>query len=269
MKRYAQNTVRGYRAKLSVFFDWAQNNRLAVINPVQHRVVAPSPTIRHYPLEVIRALCEYVAAPDAEPTEALVFYLIIFHALSLWELQHAKLPVVVPLREHIPPLRLAEAYYIIVPQPKPSRGNRSPGRPNIRLDFPHAAAPWLKPLLERFDFQREQIVENSSNQYLLLTSKSAHRNLPAAHDFVGNIVRRASLKVLGAACNPSTLRKTAGVMFADRAGGGILRWMGWEEQQAFGYTWMPREVIHPKLLDRFHDTNQLSDIRFVDFPSVT
>jgi hypothetical protein len=32
--------------------------------------------------------------------------------------------------------------------------------------------------------------------------------------------------VLGVSCNPNTLRKTAGVMFADRAGAGILRWMG-------------------------------------------
>lgn len=269
VKRYAQNTVRGYRAKLLVFFDWARNNRMVIINPVQRRVAAPDPTIRHYSSEVMKPLYEYVASSDAEPTEALVLYLVIFHALSLWELRHVEVPVVLPMRENIPRLRLAEAYYVIVPKPKPSRGNRSPGRPSIRLDFPSAAAAWLKPLLERFEAQRELMIANPSNRYLIVTPKSARRNMPAGHDFVGNIVREASSKVLGAACNPNTLRKTAGVIFADHASGEILRWMGWEDQQAFGYTWMPREVVHPKQLNSSDDTKLRSDLEYIDFPSVT
>ncbi len=36
---------------------------------------------------------------------------------------------------------------------------------------------------------------------------------------------QASLCVLGAACNLNTLQKTAGVIFVDRAGAGVLRWM--------------------------------------------
>lgn len=156
VKRYAQNTVRHRRSKLRVFFNWAKSNRLIVINPVQRQVAKPEPTIRHYPPEVIRQLCEYVVAPDAEPVEALVLYLIIFHALSVWELQPAKIPAVIPMREDILPLGFGQAYYLIVPKREPSRGNRSPGHPSIRLDFPPTATPWLKPLLERFEHQRQQ-----------------------------------------------------------------------------------------------------------------
>jgi hypothetical protein len=62
---------------------------------------------------------------------------------------------------------------------------------------------------------------------------------------VWNTVRQASLGVVGYPCNPSTLRKTAAVYFADRGGAGILSRMGWEAQQAFTYTWMTREVLSP------------------------
>jgi hypothetical protein len=70
--------------------------------------------------------------------------------------------------------------------------------------------------------------------------------MPVGHVFIWNLIRRASLRVLGGACNPNTLRKTVGIMFADRAGAGILRWMGWGEQQAFAYAWADREVVHPR-----------------------
>jgi hypothetical protein len=248
-KRYAQNTVRAHRAKLLVFFDWLRINRMVVLNPVQRKTPAPSPTIRHYPPEVIKGLCAYITAPDADPVEALILYLIIFHALSVWELQHAELPTVFSLRQDIPPPRLAEAYYVIVPKPAPSLGDRSPGRPDVRLDFPIKAAPWLKPLLERFECQREQIVSNPRNRYLLIAPNKARHNTPVGHVFVWKNVREASLRALGAACNPTLLRKTAGVMFADRAGAGVLRWMGWDEQQAFAYTWAAREIIQPQQLE--------------------
>jgi hypothetical protein len=227
-KRYAQNTVRGHRAKLFVFFDWLRINRMAVVNPVQRKTPAPAPTIRHYPPEVIKQLCMYITTPDADPVEALTLYLIMFHACSVWELQHAQLPTVFSLRQDIAPPRLAEAYYVIVPKPAPSLGDRSPGRPDVRLDFPATAAPWLKPLLERFEQQREQMSSNPRNRYLLIAPNKARHNTPVSHVFVWKIVREASLRVLGAACNPTMLRKTAGVMFADRAGAGVLRWMGWD-----------------------------------------
>ncbi len=38
-------------------------------------------------------------------------------------------------------------------------------------------------------------------------------------------------------------------MFADRVGAGVLRWMGWDDQQAFAYTWAAREMLHPQQQD--------------------
>ncbi len=244
--RSAQNTVRGRRAVLFVFFTWLKMNRMVIANPVQRKTPAPEPTIRHYPPEVIKQLGVYVRAPNADPVEALILYLIIFHALSVWELRHAILPTVLPLRQEIATPALAEAYYVIVPRPAPTRGAHSPGRPDIRLNFPAKAAPWLKPLLRRFEIQRQQRAVDLKNRYLFLTSSTARHNTPSSPVFIWRTVTRASLRVLGAACNPNALRKTAGVIFADRAGAGVLRWMGWDDQQAFAYTYAARETMQPR-----------------------
>jgi hypothetical protein len=266
-KRYAQNTVRAHRAKLLVFFDWLKINRMVVVNPVQRKIPAPAPTIQHYPPEVIKQFCTYITTFDADPVEAVTLYLIIFHALSVWELQHAQLPTVFSLRQDIAPPRLAEAYYVLVPKPAPSLGDRTPGRPDVRLDFPAKAASWLKPLLERFERKREQMVSNERNRFLLVAPNKARHNIPVGHVFVWKIVREASLRVLGAACNPTMLRKTAGVMFADRAGAGVLRWMGWDEQQAFAYAWAAREMIQPRQRDGKEVAQAQSGAEPLIFPS--
>lgn len=267
VKRYAQNTVRGHRAKLLVFFDWLKIKRMVVVNPVQRTTPAPRPTIRHYPAEAMRQLCASLPVPDADPVEALTLYLIMFHALSVWELQHAELPTVFSLHQDIPQSKLAEAYYVIVPKPAPSLGDPSPGRPDTRLDFPAKAASWLKPLLERFEQQRQERVRNPKNRYLLISPGTARHNTPVGKVYVWEIVRSASLRVLGAACNPNTLRKTAGMLFADRAGAGVLRWMGWDDQQAFAYTWAAREMIHPQERDSSQRTQLQPGAELITFPS--
>jgi len=266
-KRYSQNTVRGHRAKLLVFFDWLKMNHMVIANPVQRKVPSPSPTIQHYPPEVIKRLCEYIPVPAADPVEALILYLVIFHATTVWELRHATLPTLLPLHSDVSLPRLAEAYYLNIPKPVPSLGDRSPGRPDVRLDFPAHAAPWLKPLLDRFERQRQVMVGNPRNRYLFITPHTRRHNTPVGSYYIWKIVQRASVQVLGAACNPNTLRKTAGVMFADRAGAGTLRWMGWDDQQAFKYTWAPREVIQPQQLDGSQDAPSRPSGEPITFPS--
>lgn len=246
VKRFAQNTIRQHRAKLKVFFDWALINKIVMINPVQRSIRAPNPTIRHYPLEIIRQLCSYITSPDADPIEAIVLYLIIFHALSVWELCHVQIPSVIPIHHGILPIKLSEVDYLIVPKKEPSRGNHSPGRPSLKLNFPNNALPWLRPHLESIESMRQLQNTHPSNQYLLVSNLSAHHNKPVSRSIPAQIVRSASLKVNGTICNPNTLRKTAGVMIADIAGGGLLHFLGWEDTQAFGYTWIPREVVYPQ-----------------------
>jgi hypothetical protein len=179
----------------------------------------------------------------------LILYLIIVHACSLWELKHAQLPALLPLNETIAVPSLATSYYVVFPKAVPSRGRHTPGRPSRRLDFPPEAAPWLKPLLERFEQQRRAIVKEANNPYLLVASGKAHRKTPVCDDFVEQLVQRASLHILGAACTARLLRQTAAVILADTISAGILPWLGWEEKQAFAYAWVPREIVLPQTAD--------------------
>jgi AMP-binding enzyme len=197
--------------------------------------------------KVIRQLCACIAAVDSDPTEAMSLYLILFHALSVWELRHVRIPVPVrPLRQGTSVPSLSESYYLIVPKPSPSLGDRSPGRPDVRLDFHPSAASWPRNLLDRYEHQRRQIVQNPANEYLFVSSMSARRDMPVGKAFFWHAIRRASLRVLGGAYSPNILRKTVGIMFADRAGAGILHWMGWDDQQAFAYTWAERQIVRPR-----------------------
>lgn len=249
VKRYVQNTVRLYRGKLRVFFDWAKLNHIVITNPVQRKVPAPSPTIHHYTPEVIKNLCPYIIAPDAHPVEALILYLIIFHALSVWELRHAQLPNLTPLHGRIALPSLAEAYHIRIPKPEPSLGDRTSGRPNVQVSFPTQAAQWLKPLLERYEYHRQQKVKDHNNRYLLFSPITGRHNIPVGRGYVNMLVRQVSQRVLGKVCNANTLRKTVGLMFTDRSGAGVLRFMGWDSQQAFRYYWAERILVHPQELN--------------------
>lgn len=267
VKQYSQSTVCGRRSGLRVFFDWAKINKLVLFNPVQRQIKLPDQKILHYPFEVIEQLSRYIINPEADPTEALTLYLIIFHGFTSWELRYTKISEVIPLRDDILLSTLAEAYYLVVPRPPVSRGRHSPGRPSARLNFPPVAAAWLKPLLERFEHQRQQRLSNPNNRYLLVAPGRTRHDKPICYEYLRRILQRASLCVIGADCTPKTLRITAGVMYTDRAGRGILEWMGWGEKQAFFYGWGPREVIYPQRINKAQDKELQLSVEPTDFPS--
>lgn len=123
VKRYGPATVSWHRSGLVVFFDWCKLNHMVLFNPVSCQVKRPDQIISHYSLEVIEQLCNYIKDSNADPTEALVLYLIIFHGLSTQELRFAQLPCVIALRSDIPVQTLVEAYYLVLPKPTPSRCN--------------------------------------------------------------------------------------------------------------------------------------------------
>ncbi|MBC1221177.1 hypothetical protein GNF10_33935 [Nostoc sp. UCD121] len=244
--RFDNDALRHIKGQLRIFFDWAKIHKLVISNPVQGTIKAPAPKISHYPFEVIQKLSNFIINPQSDPTEALILYLIIFHALTNWELRHAKITDLIYLNKDIYRLSLAETYYIVVPKPPVSKGKVSSGRVSEQLKFSSAASQWLKPLLERFEAQRLQQLKNLNNQFLIIAPNHKSRHLkPVSTRFIYNVVKKVCLRTINAQCNIKTLRITAAVMFADRAGGGILEWMGWGEQQAFFYSWGDREVINP------------------------
>jgi hypothetical protein len=244
--RYAQNTVRAARARLKMFFEWAKISRKVIANPVKKKTKAPSPKIRHYPPSILRELCVFIASPKSNPTEALMLYFIIFHAFSIAELREVRMPYVSSIESRGKIQSLADAYCVFVPRRRPSLGRKHAGRPDTRIAFPSAAKPWLYSLLLRFQEERSKLLRNKNRDYLFVVPYKNRHNIPVTESYIRAVVRRASRKAAGADCTPNMLKKTAAIVLADRAGAGVLRWMGWHSQQAFGYTWMPREIILPR-----------------------
>lgn len=244
VERESNRFEQSLRSCLKVFFDWMLSERMISYNPVQTNYVTGVNRISHYPVEVIRPLCAYVTSPDADPMEALILYLILFHALSGDELRRSLIPA--KAGDDTKVSMLSDAYYLHVPARPTSRNNHSCGRPNQRIDFQPEFVEWLRPLLERFETQRQQNLTSSSNRYLLVAPNRKKHNVQVSRQFVCLVVRRASLRVIGAVCLPRILRMTSAVMTVQRGGAGCLGLMSWSAQQAFVYSWAPRKIVHPK-----------------------
>src|SRR5207249_1624075 len=103
---------------------------------------------------------------------------------------------------------------------------------------------FLKPLLTRFELQRAKLIKNPKNRYVFISAgvHGTHRHpAPMSRDFLIQKIHGVTYCLVGFPCNPRTLRQTAGLLYADRAGGSILQMMGWKGQQAYKYLSAPRE----------------------------
>jgi hypothetical protein len=164
---------------------------------------------------------------DADPTVALMLYLIVFHLASVQELRHLRVPEIVSLATKTTESILSSASHLTLPRRQPSLGIVHPGRPGRHIVFPDTAQSWLRPLLARFDVCRAGIVApRGKSQYVFCSARTAVHDLPVSPALVWGRVKQATRLIVGYACNPNTLRKTAAVYFADRVGAGVLSRMG-------------------------------------------
>jgi hypothetical protein len=212
-RRYSHATVFKDSQALLSFFDWAEINGFGP-NPVNFQAGRPDLTFRHYSPEMIKRLCEYIVSPAADPVEALVLYLIIFHAFSVWELTHALMP---GSGDESDSPGLADAYHLLIPKREASRGNLSPGRPDPQVDFRPSTEHWLKPLLGRYERHRREVLENPNNRHLLVAPGRARHTGPVCREFVRRVVKRGSARAGVGECNPKRLRGTAGLCMPTRA----------------------------------------------------
>jgi len=203
------------------------------------RIPCHPQTFRHYSDHVIKQIAKYVASETANPIEAFVFYLILFHTCSVWELMRARLP----MDENGQAQKLSVARCIIVPEREPSRGNLSTGRVEKKIEFD---LEWLTTLLARVDEWRSRILKGTSNKYVLITPRGAKHQKSITYKFIANTINRGCASAGVGHCTAKTLRLTAAAMFADAGVVGILELMGWSKQRAHRLGWIEnREVISP------------------------
>jgi len=254
---------------LRMFFDWAVLNDLLSHNPAKHELCrldtlsfrdvsdgVEGPKIRigirRYAEEVIRKLCAYIVSPDADPEEALILYLIIFHLCTVGELCGLR----VPSYANRETKREADYERLLFKTYEVTRGNASPRRTSLVLKLPPRASVWLVPLLKRYYEKRDSFISTDHYEYLLAANTRSRHNKPVSQMHVRNIVGRASLRVLkdGEVC-PSRLRITAAAMFVkkSRKRSGVLRPLGYRSARATAFNYLEEFILPLKTTIRRND----------------
>ena len=245
---------------LRTFFDWAELRGLVTSNPLttivcggskaftirneRGEMVEIARAIRRYDDSVVEKHCAYIVAPDTDPEEALVLYFIIFHLLTNWELRNLRLPSPAKDDPHVP-LTSSQARqfeYLELPLRQLTRGRRSVIREESKIMFPRKALVWLRPILERYYEKRATIVKVAHQQHFLVGEGNARCHKPVTKIHVGDVVRRASLRVLGGVVTASKLRNTAADMFVQHSDlrGAILTRMGYGALAATRFNYLER-----------------------------
>ena len=132
--------------------------------------------------------------------------------------------------------------YLELPLPQLTRGKRSVTRKDSKIRFPPKELIWLRPILERYYEKRSTILKVAHQQHFLVGEGNARCHKPVTKLYVADIMRRASLKVLGGVVTASGLRNTAADIFmqhSDRRGA-ILTLMGYSALAATRFNYLER-----------------------------
>jgi site-specific recombinase XerC len=263
VRRLARASVTRMAMNLRVFFNWAQLHDIVVENPLeghtgwykgftitnqQGEMIEIADSIRRYNDDVVESLCSYIVSPDADPEEALVLYLIIFHLLTVTELCNAKIPSLVAAGPASADDfdRAKDFEHLLLPVCPLSRGQLSTKRHDSILKFPKGATSWLVPLLKRYFEKRGRAV---SSEYLFTRHRQVTRHSrPVSRRYIALLVNRASLRVLKGTVNPRDLRGTAAAILAQRSKrrGAILTKLGYKNLRATRYNYLETYHLAPR-----------------------
>ena len=248
IRRLTRGSLGGAISHLRVFFDWAELHGLVTSNPFatiicggskaftirneRGEMIEIAEAIRRYDDSVVEKLCADIVAPDADPEEAIVLYFIVFHLLTNWDLRNLR----------IPSSQARHFEYLEVPVRLVTRGKRSVTRKETKITFHPKALPWLKPILERYYEKRGSMVKVEHQQHFLVNERNARCNKPVTKIYVTDVVRRASLKVVGGVVTASELRNTAADMYVQHSDrrGAILTPMGYSALTATRFNYLER-----------------------------
>ncbi len=273
-RRISRSFLKAQTSHLRMFFDWAELHGFIRRNPLTGevcRITSRTVTsidqrgnrlevghaIRRYDDRVIEKLCTYIVSPEADPEEAIILYLIIFHLCTVKELCHLRVPSHISPESNQTQLYKAQDYeYLLLPKSVRTRGRRLPTRFDPKLVFPRKALSWLVPLLERYYEKRKEVVSAEHHEYLLAVKWRARHNTPVSAMYVRRIIRRASLRVLtnGEVC-ASRLRRTAAAVFAQRSRrrSAVLTTLGYTAESATRFNYLETLTLPLKITIQSND----------------
>ena len=265
VKNLARNSRIIINSRLRVFFDWAFLHQLVTQNPVAREKTTGSrgfttidergnsievdSSIRRYDDSQIQKICAYIVSPEADPEEAIIYYLVIFHLLTMSELCNLKIPSLVISESSSSVPKSGEDYqYLLLSPSKLSRGRRSARRPEKIVKFPSKALPWLVPLLESFYEKRRSYDKAPHNEYFLVANRKGRHNKPVSKTYVFDMVQRSSRRLLGGSVNVTNLRQTAAALFTQRSKrrSALLTRMGYGARWATRFNYLDTFPLKPK-----------------------
>jgi hypothetical protein len=260
----ARNSRTVIVSRLRVFFDWAVLHGVVSHNPILNSGMRSGPSaftvvdergrraevsgaIRRYDDRVIQQLCTYIVSPEADPMEALVYYLTIFHLLTPTEIRYLRIPSLVNGKSTMSDAERNSDYkYLILPAKKPSRGRNSVRRTEQKIEFPPKALPWLVPLLERF-YEGRRTHRAYHNEYFVITGNRARGNKPVSHTYLFKLVQEGSQRLLGGTINLSNLQRTAAAIISQRSKrrSAVLTMMGYGRKSSTRFNYLDSFPLSP------------------------
>jgi hypothetical protein len=176
-RRLARGTLIGYMSVLRQFFDWAKLERLVRDNPISDircggarrftvrsesgEMIEVAEAIRRYDDIVVEKLCAHIVSPNADPEDAIILDLIIFHSLTNAELRNLRIPSLVKVGPGLldAPKGADDFKYLHLPLRRLTRGNSSVIRTDTKIVFPRKALSWLTPILRRHYEKRAGLIK--------------------------------------------------------------------------------------------------------------
>ena len=262
--RCVERSVDGHLARFRVFFGWLKEVEEGIEKnpaPVDRRRKRKKKrgrrtrkypaTIQYYDWQIIAVLLKAIEDPTMPAEEAMMLYLLLYHAFYKKELQTVRIPSQCrpPALGVEPRESLEDVLYLEWEPRQLSRGMQSLGRSGQLLQLEPRDEPWLRDLIRRFMKERNQKLRTSQNPYLFIGAKRSPRGGPVSDQHFHRLVESATARITGRICTISILGKCSRLLYAEFGGHeGIrhLRELGLGEQHARVYTWAKRVRVVPK-----------------------
>lgn len=212
------------------FYRWAILNKYIIINPVPNMILKKPPgRLLICSEEKLVQIEKYIKNKETNPERALLLTLVIFFGFSTHQLAESQLVV------------QGNILYIKIKRSKLTKGKKYYNRKEL-LELPQNPK-WFFDLQKRFftnwSCHYQNLIKPYPNSPLLLPMHNLH-NRSLSTPVARKRVIEATIEATGCSIPIRVLRQTCGHIYASKADSSILSSLGWSEDCAFSYSWLPR-----------------------------
>lgn len=233
---YPVDSIDRIQSQLRAYFGWLCRKRLVLVQPVPPRDRIRSVVVRVCERRDFEKLVAAIGTGDLPPREALVLYLLVFHALRNRE--------IVGSRALGFQSRGSDSSFAIeLPTPLWSVGHQRVFRDSRLVHLPTGRNPWLREIVDAVVTERSAILKRPDNPYLLVSESWRQADRPMHKAMVSDLVARATRAACGFEMTPTLVRQSTGTYLADASDHTICGALGWSPERAVELAYATREII--------------------------